>query len=35
MDTLNIDLLQDKLLELSKYIKIMSSYKTIDINIIN
>ena len=35
IDALNIDLLQDRLMELSKYIKIAPSAKTIEINIIS
>lgn len=34
IDALNIDLLQDRLMELSKYIKIAPSAKTIEINLI-
>lgn len=34
IDTLNIELLQDRLLELSNYIKISQSSKTIEINLV-
>lgn len=34
IDELNLDLLQDRLIELSKYIKIKSSTKSIEINLI-
>ncbi|QAA33504.1 hypothetical protein [Clostridium manihotivorum] len=34
LDELNLDLLQDRLIELSKYIKIKSSTKSIEINLI-
>lgn len=34
IDELNIDILQDRLIEISKYIKISQSTKTIEINII-
>lgn len=34
MDELNIDILQDRLIEISKYIKISQSTKTIEINMI-
>ncbi|MEW8963522.1 hypothetical protein [Paraclostridium dentum] len=33
-DALNINILQDRLIELSKYIKISQSFKTIEINLV-
>lgn len=33
VDTLNIDILQDRLIELSKYIKISQNSKTIEVNL--